>query len=506
MSISEIAVWIAAFAIVVFIYLYRRQHVVPVGAVSTSTSLAIVPTPSIWKKMWTVLEYCISTPFVFLRLAVVIMAALIPVMWLSVAYLDWTFIVYFLFVISTPLMVIFVLRWQWFAIALGLGAFVAWLQSTESKSNDLTVGGAKGVVTLYRITLGVLTAFWVIAGVLIVFPWAQHPAAFWTIFMGAMIVVGYSEARQIRLMWVRDALIMGFGALVIGYGIWTMIPPTWKGYMFDSNGNALVMMEPEDSPLYPKVYDGITVASCANKTCGSPHTKKQLVPVTPEVSMMLKANKIRKSLVPKAEDHYPPIFNLDTGEPLFVMEAEDSPLYPKAYRNLSVAECRARANGCISKYSGEKLVPITYEAAKLLGLVPPTQAELEAQKKAKAGAVSSGAGQTTAVKKPATKAGFRPAQPTVGQVFRSGSTTAPVAKYVWERVPEHLCIYWYGRDPEGDNFATKYKDPSGQEKDYTGQPLEDMRAVGFMSTSGQPEPVNYDLLLKQQGKCPTATA
>lgn len=86
-------------------------------------------------------------------------------------------------------------------------------------------------------------------------------------------------------------------------------------------------------------------------------------------------------------------------------------------------------------------------------------------------------------------------------VARSGETIAPVGGWSdWVPAPKHLCVFWWGTEPNGDRFDAEYKDGVILVAYSGGTPKG--AGVRFRSKTGEPEKVFHDSVLKSGGKCP----
>lgn len=209
-----------------------------------------------------------------LLIAAGILAGSIPLMWLIniAGFRELNFIGFFL---GGAAILVVAFRPEALLAAMGIGAVAGWLGNRNTSQGVL-----RGVQALHKLTVGALFAFWGAAGLLAVHPWQQSPGAFWAILASILVVVSVFQLYDIKATALRVTVVVGYTAVVCVYALWSTVPATWQGRMFDARtGLPLAMMEPDGS----RVYHDRRPADCVNG-CFSEFTGKRLVPVTPEVA------------------------------------------------------------------------------------------------------------------------------------------------------------------------------------------------------------------------------
>lgn len=114
-------------------------------------------------------------------------------------------------------------------IAAGAGAAVQGL-----KDEDLTQGAIKGIVTLYKVALGVMLWFMIVAGILSVISFQAKPLVFFPVVaMLLLITVAYASVKNGTV----KALIAIFGTAVIVFYMFALVPDDWKFWKSEGRTN-----------------------------------------------------------------------------------------------------------------------------------------------------------------------------------------------------------------------------------------------------------------------------
>lgn len=95
------------------------------------------------------------------------------------------------------------------------------------RDEDLTQGAVKGVMVLYRVMLGMLFGFWVLAGLLSTWSFKEAPGAFWPIAAMALtigVTIEFFEMKGGVFKWV----VIGYAVGVILVAFWQTVPTNWK--------------------------------------------------------------------------------------------------------------------------------------------------------------------------------------------------------------------------------------------------------------------------------------
>lgn len=95
------------------------------------------------------------------------------------------------------------------------------------RDEDLSQSAVKGVVVLYRVMLGLLLGFWILAGLLSTWSFKEAPAAFFPIAAMALTIAVTVEFFNMKggiFKWV----VIGYALGVILVAFWQTVPADWK--------------------------------------------------------------------------------------------------------------------------------------------------------------------------------------------------------------------------------------------------------------------------------------
>ena len=174
------------------------------------------------EQMWDMAKYWLELGFTYARMACYAIFVLVPLMiFINIAnegaYMLWN-------LSFTVLIIIFAvklgLRWPVFTGVLGLGGFIALLQSSNDDPKDVTVGALKGLGALVKIAGGIVIAVWLLSIVLSLMSWHENPLALMLIVFGFAGYYIFSTIRGYsRLGWLLDLPVIAVFLGAVGYGI-----------------------------------------------------------------------------------------------------------------------------------------------------------------------------------------------------------------------------------------------------------------------------------------------
>ncbi|MCB9815294.1 hypothetical protein H6785_01820 [Candidatus Nomurabacteria bacterium] len=214
---------------------------------------------------------------------------------------DWTIWLSFgVAILSTTLVIMTFLGSRLVLGTAVLGTLSGWLQD---KDKSISVWGAE--VKLFTLVMTLAGLFLAPQYFLVAWPFENNLGAFWLVFLGAILL-------SFLTLTIPSKLIKGLAWVFIPTtmiaALWSTLPGTYTGVMFNKNGVAKYMQEPSefDQNSLPVVYVQYTPKTCRPEdkkhfmkavnekgeevngmfpyategTCASPRSGVKLIPVT----------------------------------------------------------------------------------------------------------------------------------------------------------------------------------------------------------------------------------
>ncbi len=138
-------------------------------------------------------------------------------------------------------------------VAAGAGAVVAGLAD-----KDLSQGALTGLKALYRVTIGALFGFWVLAGLLATWSFQENPASFFYVMAMVLTIAVTVELFGMKSNKLTAKVIIIYASAVITVAFWDTITDDWKNKI------------PSNLPTWGWFGDGTKVAQLDGEKLHAP--------------------------------------------------------------------------------------------------------------------------------------------------------------------------------------------------------------------------------------------